>query len=90
MTTVQKLEEASEGVWTAIYNVKRYRFLLEDGRTIDVDAVWSDANLSTAILSHFKSNRIVGHTEIVPPKAAEEPPKVVKKAPAAKKTAAKR
>jgi len=87
MTTIKHLEETTEGVYTAVYTVKRYRFLLEDGRTVDIDAIQTDSNLAAAVLSHFGATRIIGFADITPPAAPEEPTQPVKKAVAAKKAA---
>jgi hypothetical protein len=55
------------GGWDVEYNYHVYRFLLNDGRTIDVSAITDDSYLRAAILTWMEAERICGVTELPPP-----------------------
>lgn len=42
------------------YGWKVYRFLLDDGSTLDVIAIRDDSDLRAAVLEHTKAERIAG------------------------------
>lgn len=61
------------------YGWKVYRFLLSDGRILDVTAIQDDSDLRGAVLAFAKVERIAGVTtlkEVAPPAA---PKRVVKR-----------
>lgn len=82
-----------DGIAIAEYPWKVYRFLLDDGRTVDVVAVRDDSDLRGLVLSHFKAKQIQGVADIGPyePAKAEPEPvpvkRTVKRAAAAAKKA---
>jgi hypothetical protein len=47
------------------YPWHRYRFLLSDGRTLDVVAIRDDSTLRELVLQHTKAERIEGAAELV-------------------------
>jgi hypothetical protein len=49
-----------DGIFHAVYPWNHYRFLLDDGQTLDVTAIQDDSNLREAILELTKAERIVG------------------------------
>jgi hypothetical protein len=52
--------ESFEGGAIARYQWKTYRFLLDDGSTLDVQAIQDDSDLRGAVLEHTKAERIAG------------------------------
>jgi hypothetical protein len=52
------------GGWDVEYNWRVYRFLLDDGRTVDVSAITNDSYLASAILQWMEAKRICGVAEI--------------------------
>jgi hypothetical protein len=54
------LEQNEDGTYTARYEWRAYRFLLNDGRTIDVRAIHDDSVLRTAVLATTKAQKIEG------------------------------
>lgn len=55
------------GTLQATYEWTTFRFLLSDGRILDVSAIHDDSHLRSAVLAHAKAERIEG-VAIVPPK----------------------
>lgn len=54
------LEAHGEDAYSAVYEFHRFRFLLDDGRVIDVEAIADDAYLRGVVLSATKAKRIAG------------------------------
>jgi len=48
----------------AVYESHLYRFLLSDGRTLDVMSHTDDSYLREAVLAHTKAERIAGVTRV--------------------------
>lgn len=69
----------------AVYPWKVYRFLLDDGRTVDVAAVRDDSDLRGLVLSHFKAGKIEGVALVGPYEPDKAEPESVS-APATKRT----
>jgi hypothetical protein len=60
----------------AVYEWKTYRFLLNDGRFLDVRAIHDDSVLRVAVLAHTGAQKIEGVAWLKDPEpAVEEPPK---------------
>lgn len=59
----------------AEYPWKRYRFLLSDGMTLDVEAIRDDSDLREAVLKHTKAARIEGVATV----GEVQPTKVIKR-----------
>jgi hypothetical protein len=49
-----------DGKWVAYYEHTAYRFLLDDGRTVDVVAARDDSDLRAAVLERTGATRIEG------------------------------
>lgn len=78
MTSRQpELQDAGDGSVKAVYQWKTFRFLLDDGRTLDVQAIRDDSDLRGAVLAHTKAERIQGVADI--DAAAVEAPPVKRK-----------
>lgn len=77
--------EDKDGIAIAVYPWKVYRFLLDDGRTVDVAAVRDDSDLRGLVLSHFKAGKIEGvanvgpYEPVEPAKPVLEPKRTVKR-----------
>ena len=85
MTNIRGFDLHADGSYTVDYHWSTYRFLLFDGRTIDVRAVSDDSWLRGEVVKLLKldaQHPIVGVATL-------EEPKPVKKAAAAKKVAPK-
>jgi len=54
------LEAHGEDAYHAVYEFHRFRFLLNDGRTVDVEAIEASAYLRDAVLSATKAKSIAG------------------------------
>lgn len=54
------LEAHGEDAYSAVYEFRRFRFLLDDGRTVDVEAIEDNAYLRNAVLGATKAKRIAG------------------------------
>jgi hypothetical protein len=50
----------ADGVLHAAWPVRRYRFLLSDGRTVDVATPRDDSDLRAAVLAATKADKIEG------------------------------
>jgi len=70
------LEDDGTGVLVASYTWKLYRFLLSDGRTVDIKAIRDDSDLRATILEVTKVEKIEGMARV------PDPTPVAKKAPA--------
>jgi hypothetical protein len=70
-----KLLENANGTYTVDYEWKTYRFLLDDGRTIDVKAVQDDSNLREAVRITTKAKALAGVAYLNPTPVEEEPKK---------------
>lgn len=68
-----KLEE--DGSYTVVYEWKIYRFLLDDGRTVDVRGILDDSTLREAVRTGTKAKAIAGVAYVSEQAAAEEEPK---------------
>lgn len=55
------------GGWDVEYRYRVFRFLLDDGRTVDVSAITNDSYLAGAILQWMEAKRICGVAEITEP-----------------------
>ena len=77
------LTENEDGSFDASYPVNCYRFLLEDGSTIDVHAIQDNSSLRETVLAHTKSKKIEGVAYLKPAEEVEEKP-APKKVPAKK------
>lgn len=44
----------------AAYEWRTFRFLLSDGRVVDVEAIWDDSNLRDAVRKAMEAERIEG------------------------------
>lgn len=56
-----ELVEVSEGVLGVAYALGTYRFLLSDGRTVDVtNCIQDDSYLRSAVLDYTKADKIEG------------------------------
>lgn len=68
---------------TAEYNWHLYRFLMSDGRTVDITAVRDDSDLRAAVLAATNANAICGVAVLAEPaepeKVAVEQRKVAKR-----------
>jgi hypothetical protein len=74
------LEYGDNGVAIATYPVKRFRFLLNDGSTLDVTgAVRDDSDLREAVLKLTGAERIEGVARLPDPEPVKKP---TKRAPA--------
>lgn len=62
-------------VMRATYAWHTFRFLLSDGTTLDVSAVWDDSNLRHAVLEHTGAERIEGVALLPEEVPKPEPPK---------------
>ena len=71
-----KLEPNDDGTYTAVYEWRIHRFLLDDGRTIDVHAPYDDNLLREAVRNQTKAKAIAGVAYIKPEPAVEVPRKV--------------
>lgn len=67
-----RLEPQSDGTYLAEYQWHRYRFLLTDGRTVDVWAIRDDSDLRGAVLTATKSDGLAGAATL-PEEAADAP-----------------
>lgn len=79
---ISKLEPNDDGTYTAVYEWVIHRFLLDDGRTIDVHAPYDDSVLREAVRKHAGAKSIVGVAHVKP-----EPPPIIapaKRVPAKK------
>lgn len=58
----------SDGALSADYPVRVFRFLLSDGRIVDVRGYWADSNLRGALLNHLDDPElaIVGVVDVTP------------------------
>ena len=77
-----KLEPNDDGTYNAVYEWRIHRFLLDDGRTIDVHAPYDDSILREAVRNHTKAKAISGVAYVQP-----EPPPIIapaKRVPAKK------
>ena len=80
------------------YKWKQFRYLLDDGRTVDVVGIGNNSFERSVLLTHFKAERIEGVANleldaqplIVPQKAPPPEEKADVPAPPAKKAAAKK
>jgi hypothetical protein len=75
-----KLNDQPDGTYLATYEWRTYRFLLDDGRTIDVRAVIDDSVLRGAVLKTTQARSINGVAQL----PEEEEAKPVKRTPAKK------
>ncbi len=78
---ILKLEPNNDGTFNAVYEWRIHRFLLDDGRTIDVHAPYDDSILREAVRNHTKAKAING-VAYVQPEPQPAPP--VKRVPAKK------
>lgn len=60
------LTAGEDSTLTAHWPMRRIRFLLSDGRTVDVLTDRDDSDLRGAILAYTGVERLEGHTEIKP------------------------
>lgn len=58
------LTPRDDGSLEAFWHPRTFRFLLSDGRVVDIHAVRDDSNLRGAVLKHTKAEAIVGSVEI--------------------------
>lgn len=49
------------------YKWRHYRFLLDDGRTYDVSAIWNDSELAGVVLAATGAEKIAGSVEVPSP-----------------------
>lgn len=77
-----KLEKNDDGSYTVVYEWQTFRFLLEDGSTIDVRAVHDDSTLRGMLVNTTKTKRIEGVAYLKDEPAEEKaaPTKRTKKA----------
>jgi len=75
MASNLKLLENADGSYTVDYEWKTYRFLLDDGRTIDVKGVQDDSTLREAVRTTVKAKAIAGVAYLTPTPVEEEPKK---------------
>lgn len=59
-----RLVEA-DGALRAVYPWHQYRFLLDDGATLDVVAVRDDSDLREAVLAESRAERIAGVATVI-------------------------
>ena len=57
---VPNLVEDNAGTLVATWPLRRYRYLLSDGRTVDVLSPRDDSDLRAALLDHLGVEAIVG------------------------------
>lgn len=81
---ITKLEKNDDGSYTVVYEWQTFRFLLEDGSTIDVRAVHDDSTLRGMVVSATKTKRIEGVAYLPVEPVVEEKKAPAKKAPAKK------
>lgn len=58
------LVDNADGSWFAVQPLRRRRFLLDDGTTVDVIATHDDSDLRVAILEKFSGRTIAGSTVV--------------------------
>jgi hypothetical protein len=63
---ITKLEQNDDGTYTAVYEWVIHRFLLDDGRTIDVHAPYDDSVLREAVRKHTNAKSINGVAHVKP------------------------
>jgi hypothetical protein len=71
------LDQRSDGVYVAQWQQRQYRFMFDDGSTVDVESHVDSSTLRTAVLEALGKERVVGVADLSPP-----PPKQHKKASA--------
>lgn len=70
------LEPLGDGAYLARWHASRYRFLLSDGSTVDVESPWDSSTLRGALLDVVSHDRktdvsIVGVAELAEPGPAK-------------------
>lgn len=58
--TEPRLTTGDDGVVAAEWPILKVRFLLDDGRTIDVTTTVDDSRLREALLVHAEANQLMG------------------------------
>lgn len=58
------LTQRDDGAYTVSYSSTRFRFLLDDGRVVDVAAWRDDSDLRAEVLKVTGANRIEGVAEV--------------------------